>query len=149
MSDPADLGPLTTVFTPPPDCTASTLFYGYVYGDYRYYLLRGQSCRSYETTMGFPPLWAPSCWPSGMAQYIQSQDKIKIPYYSPGQSCPSGFTSACSMTKQEGDRLPPTDRYLWTVLSTNETAIVCCPTYVIYCHRIPHNLITGSNATSL
>ncbi|KAK6082910.1 formamidopyrimidine-DNA glycosylase domain-containing protein [Seiridium cupressi] len=65
--------PLTTTFTPPPDCTGGAVG-----------VLRANSGSSYFLTAG---PGASSCFPSG-----------KIPgyteYYSPGL-CPHGFTAAC------------------------------------------------------
>ncbi|KAI1852573.1 hypothetical protein JX265_003055 [Neoarthrinium moseri] len=64
--------PLTTTFTPPPQCTG---FY------------RGSP--NYMTIVGLP---TKSCMPSGFAADATS-------YFSPGVICPSGYYSACHDTR--------------------------------------------------
>jgi hypothetical protein len=69
-----DLGALTTVFTPPSSCLASSALW-WIYTGYNVYQLQGppdlQNC--------FPPSYVPN----------------STAYYSPGV-CPSGYTTACT-----------------------------------------------------
>ncbi|OTB04057.1 hypothetical protein M426DRAFT_321155 [Hypoxylon sp. CI-4A] len=67
------LGPLTTTFSPPADCVASSALY-WVNTASTFYWLHGQPGQS-------------SCFPDNYSPY-QNQ------YYSPG-ICPSGYTRAC------------------------------------------------------
>ncbi|KAI1374846.1 hypothetical protein F4677DRAFT_158382 [Hypoxylon crocopeplum] len=74
------LGPLTTSFTPPADCTASSALY-WVNTVSTFYWLHG------------PPLQS-SCFPDSYSPY-QNQ------YYSPG-ICPAGYTRACESVSTSG-----------------------------------------------
>ncbi|KAI1106456.1 hypothetical protein F4804DRAFT_30122 [Jackrogersella minutella] len=67
------LGPLTTTFTPPADCTASSALY-WVNTESTFYWMHGRPGQS-------------SCFPDSYSPY-QNQ------YYSPG-ICPVGYTRAC------------------------------------------------------
>ncbi|KAI1399133.1 hypothetical protein F4819DRAFT_430556 [Hypoxylon fuscum] len=67
------LGPLTTSFTPPADCTASSALY-WINTANTFYFLHGSPGQS-------------SCFPDNYSPY-QNQ------YYSPG-ICPAGYTRAC------------------------------------------------------
>ncbi|KAI1799310.1 hypothetical protein F4811DRAFT_557968 [Daldinia bambusicola] len=77
------LGPLTTTFTPPADCVASSALY-WVNTASTFYWLQGRPGQS-------------SCFPDDYSPY-QNQ------YYSPG-ICPSGYTRACESSSIEGDTL--------------------------------------------
>ncbi|KAI0882651.1 uncharacterized protein GGS22DRAFT_169991 [Annulohypoxylon maeteangense] len=75
------LGALTTTFTPPADCTASSALY-WVNTASTFYWLHGQPGQS-------------SCFPDSYSPY-QNQ------YYSPGV-CPVGYTRACESISTGGD----------------------------------------------
>ncbi|KAI1471161.1 uncharacterized protein F4812DRAFT_168383 [Daldinia caldariorum] len=75
------LGPLTTTFTPPADCIASSALY-WVNTASTFYWLQGRPGQS-------------SCFPDDYSPY-QNQ------YYSPG-ICPSGYTRACESRAIEGE----------------------------------------------
>jgi len=120
-----NVGPLTTVFTPPTTCFTPavesdepTLFYAYY----------GNTCwaTSTESTLVLDS----SCYPPGTGIVFASYSTI--PFYSPDISCPAGFTSACAVTRVEGEALPQftrsTDPDIWSMLEPGETAIACCPT---------------------
>ncbi|KAI0384634.1 hypothetical protein F5Y04DRAFT_277364 [Hypomontagnella monticulosa] len=74
------LGPLTTTFTPPADCVASSALY-WVRTSSTFYWLHGQPAQS-------------SCFPDNYSPY---QDQ----YYSPG-ICPAGYTRACESVSTSG-----------------------------------------------
>ncbi|KAI8960495.1 hypothetical protein F5Y11DRAFT_264968 [Daldinia sp. FL1419] len=80
------LGPLTTSFTPPPDCVASSALY-WVNTASTFYWLHGRPGQS-------------SCFPDGYSPY-QNQ------YYSPG-ICPAGYTRACESISTEEDTVVAT-----------------------------------------
>ena len=115
------LGPLTTVWTLPPTCTylippCSTCVE----------FFQGQTCGT--TASGDPgePQDNADCWPPrdrnvGTAQW----PFVGWGFYSPGLSCPIGYTSACTAVYGEGSE--------WDVefiLRPKETAVGCCPQYV-------------------
>ncbi|OTA96328.1 hypothetical protein M434DRAFT_9000 [Hypoxylon sp. CO27-5] len=77
------LGPLTTSFTPPADCTASSALY-WVNTASTFYWLHGQPGQS-------------SCFPDNYSPY-QNQ------YYNPG-ICPAGYTRACESASRGGDNI--------------------------------------------
>lgn len=110
------LGPLTTVFTPPPSC--SRVFFGSLtditYGP----LSAGWQAQSCAGTAGWPRNFQldASCWPPGMPAFAS------VPWpnwavYSPGRLCPAGYTKAWMGTTGIGD-LP---------VAAGETVIGCCP----------------------
>ncbi|KAK9793146.1 hypothetical protein SCARD494_06618 [Seiridium cardinale] len=93
--------PLTTTFTPPPDCTAGAVG-----------VLRANSGSSYFLTAG--PR-ASSCFPSGrIPGYTE--------YYSPGL-CPHGFTAACLTSSPL-----PQGNGIETVATCCPTGMVDCTT---------------------
>ncbi|OTA53696.1 hypothetical protein K449DRAFT_206795 [Hypoxylon sp. EC38] len=77
------LGPLTTSFTPPADCTASSALY-WVNTASTFYWLHGRPGQS-------------SCFPDNYSPY-QNQ------YYNPG-ICPAGYTRACESASRGGDNI--------------------------------------------
>ncbi|KAI0852114.1 hypothetical protein F5Y00DRAFT_207366 [Daldinia vernicosa] len=80
------LGPLTTTFTPPADCVASSALY-WVNTASTFYWLHGRPGQS-------------SCFPDDYSPY-QNQ------YYSPGV-CPSGYTRACESISTQDDTIVAT-----------------------------------------
>jgi hypothetical protein len=104
-----NIGPLTTVYTPPASCTRSTGWY-----------------KSFETTVNEAgetdavyfdyrgPISIDECLPPGFN--AETRD-----YYSPGV-CPSAYTSACS---RPGDFANP-----------SLTKVICCPSYESHANRL-------------
>jgi hypothetical protein len=111
----ANLGPLTSTFTPPPDCTTALLLYG---GDSTGYL--GYNCITIDGQLWSQP--AEACRPSRTVG-IPPKD---FGFFSPGLICPTGYTSACTATGGGHSD--------WNVeffLSTSETAVGCCRRWVV------------------
>ncbi|KAK4646952.1 uncharacterized protein QC761_100190 [Podospora bellae-mahoneyi] len=123
---PTNLGPLTTTFTPPPECTVAVgagrggflgdLFGG---GDDKSIAYLGQACsrnRAVDDT---------ACWPATS----EGAESKKAPlngwgFYSPGLHCPVGYATACAATGGSGGGSG------WPVqfrLLAGETAVGCCP----------------------
>jgi hypothetical protein len=107
------LGPLTTVFTAPQECDVAALI------SYQTSAYRGQSC-----TVDFLAD-ASTCWPQVTAAApLQSPPLNGWGFYSPGISCPAGYTSACSATQGSS-----TGWVMQFPMDEGETAVGCCPTY--------------------
>lgn len=128
-----NLGPLTTVFTAPPECTnlASESDAHYIYGNFGYqpgpHPRGAVACTS--RTVG------DECQPNG-----SKRDEIEgrgadlflygIPYYSPGLQCPANWTT-----------VPGTPTRMASFLTASETMNICCPSYVsfsasLYCLQV-------------
>ena len=124
------LGPLTTTFTPPPECSTAFLYYDSVLGVNGYW---GESCVSDDVkAAAVTGVYASSCYPEGWAgpfatNYRGHPDQLAV--FSPGLHCPRGWTSACSVERQTEDDGPTdTQSAFWSVLDAGETGIGCCPT---------------------
>jgi hypothetical protein len=121
-----NVGPLTTVFTPPTACFTPAIESDADPSVFQAYY--GNTCIA--TGTGSTLVLAPSCYPPGTGIVFASYSTM--PFYSPGLSCPAGFTSACAVTRVEGETLPQstrsTDPNIWSMLEPGETAIACCPT---------------------
>lgn len=110
------LGPLTTEFSAPQECE----FAG-VQGTPLSVGFWGQTCvgdfLADETT----------CWPPATAAAPSATPPIAgWGFYSPGISCPAGYTTACDAT--QGFR---TGWDMQFTMEKGETAVGCCPTYVL------------------
>ncbi|KAK1826182.1 hypothetical protein QBC39DRAFT_398558 [Podospora conica] len=108
------LGPLTTTFTPPPQCsvgvgicsTCNVVFYG-------------QTCVSSGAQDGT------TCWPPTTPGALAPKPTLQgWGFYSPGIACPSGYVSRCSAVA-DSDREPGWK--LQFVQAAGETAVGCCP----------------------
>lgn len=140
----SQLGPLTTTFSRPSDCS-SLLWYTHSYGWYGYPANTLQ-CRleKYSTSGSVTSkvfkraILAESCFPPGFASFINqwtATDPLAPPspyetvhFYSPGLVCPAGYTTACAVARQTDLSLPPgAPGGIWSLLSPGETAIGCCP----------------------
>ena len=108
------LGPLTTTFTPPPQCsvgvgicsTCNVVFYG-------------QTCVSSGAQDGT------TCWPPTTSGALAPKPTLQgWGFYSPGIACPSGYTSRCSAVA-DSEREPGWP--LQFLLAPGETAVGCCP----------------------
>lgn len=109
------LGPLTTVFTAPPECSIA----GIISSQTSAY--RGQDCTVDHLVD------ASTCWPR-----VTAAAPLKTPplngwgIYSPGISCPAEYTSACFATQGSS-----TGWEMQFAMDEGETAVGCCPTYVL------------------
>lgn len=122
---PTILGPLTTIFTPPPACTVAVgqgdggllglgLLGGGSAGNFAFL---GQSCKAGQ------PADAATCWPattSGAPAPPKALGGWGV--YSPGIDCPAGYATACSATAGGTSGWP-----LQFQLTAGETAVGCCP----------------------
>lgn len=109
------LGPLTTVFTAPQECTLAGIISS------RTSAYRGQDCIVDHLVD------ASSCWPQATAAApLKSPPLNGWGFYSPGISCPAGYTSACSATQGSS-----TGWEMQFPMDERETAVGCCPTYVL------------------
>lgn len=75
----------------------------------------------------------PSCWPprtTGVPD--QTWPVGGWGFYSPGLECPAGYTSACQAV--HGGK---SDWEIQFTLRPQETAVGCCPEYVISGPRLP------------
>ncbi|QYT05530.1 hypothetical protein H0G86_012424 [Trichoderma simmonsii] len=132
----SDLGPLTTTFTPPADCTSLQFIEDDAVGRNiaaSHYCYEGWNQRSGYTTLSV----IKSCFPDDLASYYNarwaSTDHIGV--YSPASVCPSGYTVACAHSRIKGQSNPfegkggvPADLTIWELLRDGETATGCCPT---------------------
>jgi len=125
---PTILGPLTTVFTPPPACTVAV---GQVDGGGGLLglggLLGGGSAGNFaflgQGCSGGQPADAASCWPAPTGGAPQPPEDIgRWGVYSPGIECPAGYATACQATAGGASGWP-----LQFSLTAGETAVGCCP----------------------
>lgn len=116
------LGPLTTEFTAPPDCSfagvsGTPLSIGWL----------GQTC------VGDALADASTCWPPATPAAPSATTPLSgWGFYSPGISCPAGHTTACYAT--HGFRTGWDMQY---TMEEGETAVGCCPTYVPATSSLP------------
>ncbi|PPJ59903.1 hypothetical protein CBER1_08303 [Cercospora berteroae] len=125
----SNLGPLTTVFTPPASCNTpvSTNLFVQARGAW------GQHC-DWTRTADLP---RSECYPSYTAPNpaaIAGGDNNFLPgdqkfYYSPGYSCPAGWQAATTLTGPA-----PTSMGIWdegqkplALIDVPGTQVVCCP----------------------
>ncbi|KAK2596058.1 hypothetical protein N8I77_013566 [Diaporthe amygdali] len=107
------LGPLTTAFTAPQDCDFAAIL-----GDSLTLAYRAQTC------VGERLEDVSTCWPQVTAAApLNSPPFNGWGFYSPGISCPAGYTSACFAT--QGSR---TGWDMQFPMDVGETAVGCCPT---------------------
>ncbi|KAL6699807.1 hypothetical protein J3F84DRAFT_345118 [Trichoderma pleuroticola] len=131
----SDLGPLTTRFTPPADCTSFQFIEDHA-------VARGLAASHYCISEYFHGEAAPSasviksCFPEGFASFHNaiSPDGAHVGVYSPASICPSGHTVACVQTRDKGQSNPfegqfsaRADSIIWDLLRDGETATACCP----------------------
>lgn len=112
--EPTLLGPLTTTFTQPPECTTAV---AQASGEALLGRL-AEVCGAETGAIDTP------CWPTtSFGVPSPSTDSAGWGFYSPGIVCPAGHTSACSAT---GGLLGKKDWTLQYSLSDSETAVGCC-----------------------
>jgi len=121
---PINLGPLTTVFTPPPACTNAVgvvdgglLGIGLIGGGVLNVANLGQACARGKGVD------ATSCWPPTSSGAPSKAAPLNgWGYYSPGVNCPAGYATACAATAGGRSDWPVQFR-----LNPGETAVGCCP----------------------
>lgn len=117
------IGPLTTIFTPPPECSTLQIEAGQVGWGERCTHSAGDNLLIDRT----------ECFPSGLFPTSEAF----ISFYSPGLECPHGFFHACTVSR-EYVALPSfsstnqAEYSVWKALELGETAIRCCPRYAFF-----------------
>lgn len=118
MGDRTILGPLTTAFVYPSSCSVVvkdcvTCSKGY----------QGQTCGTNTfNTQGVQD--DPSCWPPRTDDSLVTDVALNgWGIYSPGISCPDGYSTACAATQGADGGFP-----FQFSLEKSETAVGCCPT---------------------
>lgn len=131
------IDPLTTVFQPPPECTALRLLQNTHYsGDVGHGIFWGLACSRSELTTTYT--YDSSCFPVGAENYITPRVDVSsnLVAYSPASQCPEGFHTACSFSKASGGSVataPTPSYYDWVLdpieraLGDGESYIGCCP----------------------
>lgn len=124
----SSLGPLTTTFTLPQECS----IYGVMAEDQIRYFAKAQDCSGYGL------IDTSTCWPSvppslfvEKTLMLPNEQFLGLGFYSPGLVCPSGFTSACTAASVlAGEPFPQIDVPFVPKfpLEPGETAVGCCPT---------------------
>lgn len=119
-----NLGPLTTVFTPPAACTQLVL----VPSNLNFpqaTLFEAQGCNQGDLED------AALCWPPATVS-APSPPLDGWGFYSPGLSCPSGYATACSAARNVGRSQTGFDFQF--PLDEGESAAGCCPRYDMVTH---------------
>lgn len=122
------LGPLTTTFTPRPACTQVATSC-----DTCLEAWQAQTCSGIGNSLAFLQDDA-SCWPPLSGEAAASQFTLPLlgyGFYSPGLICPSGYTSACSATAGGAS-----DWHVEYSMVAGETAVGCCPTYILLYYQV-------------
>ncbi|KAK4234422.1 hypothetical protein C8A03DRAFT_18680, partial [Achaetomium macrosporum] len=118
-----NIGPLTTVFTPQPEC--GDCFIGPTPQQYNL-------CDAYSTDCYGRPR---PCLPS-------SSQWSKWAFYSPGLLCPAGWTTATVVSSDMTDSVRALN--IISLLASEETAAFCCPTGFTFSYpTIIPSLATG------
>ncbi|KAL5382123.1 hypothetical protein DPSP01_006802 [Paraphaeosphaeria sporulosa] len=118
-----NLGPLTTVFVPPPYCSRAALAGSQA--------VLGQSCNPVNEKSA-TAADDTGCWPRATAYPVNAKSKLAgLGFYSPGLTCPQGHYSACtavSTSKGQTAAAPQVTGKFQFPLVAGETAVGCCPT---------------------
>lgn len=113
-----NLGPLTTVFVPPPHCTRAALSGSNA--------IFGQSCNPVDDKTA-TPADDTGCWPRATAYPSVAKPSLAgLGFYSPGLLCPTGYVSACtavSSTKGQSVEAPRVTGKFMFPLVAGETAV--------------------------
>lgn len=121
------IGPLTTTFTPPAECTTIGAFRS-GRGVASFYRSAGCSNSALiDATTCLPPASSPL--PSSVLNTDANLNGLGI--YSPGLACPAGYVTACKQQMDaRGSDVPPQDasstKFQFPLIP-NETAVGCCP----------------------
>lgn len=127
-----NIGPLTTTFTPPPQC--STLAAGSNDNGVLSFGL-GESCSASTRVVDNTSCWPPVNVDIGPLNLDVNGNVNGLGFYSPGFFCPVGYTTACTQQLNGvGTAIPLpsggiTGSFQFELLPS-ETAIGCCPTCV-------------------
>jgi hypothetical protein len=125
-----NLGPLTTTFTPLPDCTSlRAVYWGRSVLPSEVYTLvnleRGYSCA--RTLAEARTECLPMRWGAAYNHVNQNSGVNNVyPVYSPGLVCPAGYSTGCVMVYSTKGGADTATR--WSILQPGESAIGCCPT---------------------
>ncbi|KAL5386095.1 hypothetical protein PMIN02_008613 [Paraphaeosphaeria minitans] len=118
-----NLGPLTTVFVPPPYCSRAALAGSQA--------VLGQSCNPVDEKSA-TAADDTGCWPRATAYPVDANSNLAgLGFYSPGLTCPQGHYSACtavSTSKDQTAAAPQVTGKFQFPLVVGETAVGCCPT---------------------
>jgi len=116
----SNIGPLTTAFTYPSSCAIAVLDCQTCSDAWQ-----AQAC----STNAFNSQGVqdnPACWPpQSNDEYLTDKAFNGGGFYSPGVSCPTGYSAACSATYGG-----ITEYSFQFPLVSSETAVGCCPRYV-------------------
>lgn len=116
--DGTNLGPLTTTWSIPDDCTVNMRLC-----DRCQNCFQGQKCVTADDDESKSSLEDNmDCWPPHTGEIRSTYPFNGLGFYSPGLACPTGYTSACTAVYGE--------RAGWQIqfnLVEGETAIGCCP----------------------
>lgn len=130
-----NLGPVTTVYTPPPACSTIPPDPGVARS------IDDDDLGGYDIFCGVP--YRQECFPSGKARATIFKDRMReyhqvLPYYSPAPACPSGWTTIGTQApKTNGSGIFTTTyspgvrnglaQLVDDVLAPDETMVACCP----------------------
>ncbi|KAK4223559.1 hypothetical protein QBC38DRAFT_487429 [Podospora fimiseda] len=123
---PINLGPLTTIFTPPPACATAVAIPGNgLLGDVFGGQPRLNSAYQWQACSRGNPVDAASCWPETTKGVAPKEAPFSgRGFYSPGINCPIGYATACAAT---GGTSGKSDWPVQFRLVAGETAVGCCP----------------------
>ncbi|KAH8172262.1 transmembrane alpha-helix domain-containing protein [Sarocladium implicatum] len=127
------VGPLTTTFTPPSECSTILLSEFDLAGLTGFAGHWGYQCQVGEASLVPKPTCFPeshlSNWPT---EYDRSSADILV--YSPGYVCPAGWTSACSISRGQGDKEPTASgtrgifsgtQIMWNAIQPGQAIVGC------------------------
>lgn len=116
-----NVGPLTTTFTPPQDCSTPRVFDIIVPG--LTLLIRGGEVYS-NGDFNF----ASSCFPPITTEIGSPIGATVLQVYSPGSICPFGYTSACLIVSPGASIESAGTVLAWSAIASGDTVTACCPT---------------------
>lgn len=151
-----NLGPLTTTFSAPPDCTSlrfiaenEAIMGAHLnYGCYGIQSIWAPCAGDAHFACYYPSTSIPhpsfslinTCYPPNFASSFTPGDyntgkwTFQPRVYSPGLACPSGYLSQCTIERVNGlpnsaatTQAAQADQVIWGMLNDGETAIGCCP----------------------
>ena len=142
VSTTTNLGPLTTVFTPPDSCT--TLIYAesdanltdaFPQTSFDRFVYAATCGTVFANAYGVGPDCVPSKYGEAYNKIVESSslETVMWPVYSPGLHCPAGYYSACAFSKPLRSATPgsqTTDTFssmMYSLVQPGEVAFACCP----------------------
>ncbi|KAL5085169.1 hypothetical protein Trisim1_010846 [Trichoderma cf. simile WF8] len=157
----SNLGPLTTTFTPPADCTNLQFFAEGAVGQN---IAGGDYCTPPPSFLGanggdISTSVIKSCFPEGYASFYNTFPRSPVWWehigvYSPASICPSGYSVACAQARGKGESNPFEDRggfadsVIWDLLRNGETASGCCPIGYV-CDQVTPTICTSALSRSI